>query len=143
MIIEKLKQQDIAKYKKLIDICFDGSNEIKAYNYDENDTNYTIIVAKNVDEIVGSITLYRIDLFTFSFQPILEIFNVCVKKEYRGKKIAKTMFEYVFDFAKKNGYNSINLTCLDTAYDAHHLYESLGFNKTNSVKYNLTMKQNN
>lgn len=107
MIIEKLKQQDIAKYKKLIDICFDGSNEIKAYNYDENDTNYTIIVAKNVDEI------------------------------------AKTMFEYVFDFAKKNGYNSINLTCLDTAYDAHHLYESLGFNKTNNVKYNLTMKQNN
>jgi len=139
MIIEKLKPQDIGKYKNLIDSCFDGSNEIEKYKYDENSASYRIIVAKDSDEIIGSITFYCIDLFTFSFQPTLEIFNVCVKKEYRGKKIAKTLFEYVFDFAKKNDYNSINLTCLETAYEAHHLYESLGFNKTNSVKYNLSL----
>lgn len=141
MIIEKLKPEDIAKYKELIDVCFGDSNDIEEYDYDENNQNYQIIVAKDSDKIVGSVTFYCINLFTFSFQPTLEIFNVCVKEQYRGKKIAKSIFEHVTDFAIKNGYNSINLTCLDTAYDAHCLYESLGFNKTSSTKYNLTLSK--
>ena len=103
-------------------------------------TWYKIIVAKDADKIVGSITFYKLDLFTFSFQPTLEIFNVAVLKEYRGQKIAKKLFEYVINFAKKNGYKSINLTCLDTAIPAHKLYESIGFTKASSVKYNLYFK---
>lgn len=139
MLIEKLNKNDLPLYKKLIDECFGGSNDINKYidSYDENNSNYEILVTKESGNIVGSMTFYKIDLFTFSFQPSLEVFNVCVASEYRGKKIAKNMFEYVIKYAKNNGYRSINLTCLDTAYDAHHLYESLGFNKTSSLKYNL------
>lgn len=139
MIIEKLKREDLKLYKNLIDECFDGSNDIDIYNeYDEN-ANYEIIVAKKDGLIVGSITMYKIDLFTFSFQPVIEIFNVAVLEQYRGQKIAKKIFEYVFNYAKENGYKSINLTCLDTAYDAHHLYESVGFSRTSSIKYNIKL----
>ena len=139
MIIEKLKREDLKLYKNLIDECFDGSNDIDIYNeYDEN-ANYEIIVAKKDGLIVGSITMYKIDLFTFSFQPVIEIFNVAVLEQYRGQKIAKKIFEYVFNYAKENGYKSINLTCLDTAYDAHHLYESVGFVRTSSIKYNIKL----
>ena len=139
--IEKLKSKDIAKYKNLVDECFNGSNEQLIYDnsYDENSKSYQILVAKDNDKIVGSLTFYKIDLFTFSFQPALEIFNVCVKKEYRNQKIAKKLFERTIKFAKKNNYKSINLTCLDTATNAHRLYESLGMERTNSIKYLLKL----
>lgn len=138
MDIEKLKYEDLDEYKNLIDDCFGNSNDIEYYkaNYNENN-NYEIIVAKVDNKIVGSITFIRLDLFTFSFQPILEIFNVAVLREYRGQKIAKKIFKYILDFAKNNNYKSIVLTCLDDAYDAHRLYESVGFSKTSSIKYKL------
>lgn len=139
--IEVLKKEDIERYKALIDECFDGSNNIENYkeNYKE-DAGYVIIVAKDNNQVVGSITFYKIDLFTFSFQPALEIFNVSVLKEYRSKKIGKKLFEYIFDYARTNGYNSIFLTCLDNAYPAHHLYESVGFKKVSSIKYSLKIE---
>lgn len=143
MIIEKLKYEDLESYKNLIDECFDGSNDINEYKkYNENST-YEIIVAKEDNKIIGSITFYKINLFTFSFQPALEIFNVGVLKEYRGKGIAKIIFEYIINYAKENEYKTIFLTCLDTAYPAHKLYESIGFKKMNSVKYSYNVEKNN
>jgi ribosomal protein S18 acetylase RimI-like enzyme len=138
MIIETLKKEDLKTYKELMDVCFDGSNELEYYvnNYKE-DANYKIFVAKDDNKIVGSITIYKLDLFTFSFQPALEIFNVAVLPKYRGQKIAKKLFEVVIDYAKQNNYKSIHLTCLDTAYNAHKLYESVGFKRASSVKYNF------
>lgn len=140
MIIENLRKSDLKSYKDLMDTCFGGSNVIDDYknNYNKH-SNYEIIVAKDTNKVIGSITFYKINLFTFSFQPALEIFNVAVLPEYRGQKIAKKMFEYIIEYAKNNGYKSIYLTCLDTAYDAHHLYEALGFKRTSSVKYNLNL----
>lgn len=79
-------------------------------------------------------------MFTFSFQPALEIFNVAVLKDYRRQNIAKNLFDYVIDYAKKNNYKSINLTCLDTAIPAHRLYENIGFKRTSSIKFNLSLK---
>lgn len=140
MLIEILKKSDLNSYKELIDECFDGSNNIGEYEKYNPKANYKIVVAKDGEKVVGSITFYKLDLFTFSFQPALEIFNVAVLKEYRGQKIAKKLFEYIIDYAKENGYKSINLTCLDTATSAHKLYESIGFVKANSVKYNLYLK---
>lgn len=136
MIIEQLKKEDIKSYKELIDECFDGSNELNFYEkYEENNSNYEIIVAKENDKIIGSITMYKLELFTFSFQPAIEIFNVSVLKEYRKKGVAKKIFEYIIDYAKNNGYKSIHLTCLDTAFNAHKLYESVGMKRASSVKY--------
>ncbi|MDR0462800.1 MAG: GNAT family N-acetyltransferase [Pseudomonadales bacterium] len=136
--IEKLKTSDLAQYKALIDECFGSSNSLNEYQkYSESDDSYTILVAKDGDKVVGSTTYYKIDLFTFSFQPVLEVFNVAVLGSHRGQKIAKKLLAQVIEYAKDNDYKSINLTCLDTAHDAHRLYESVGFEKASSVKYNL------
>lgn len=140
MVIEILKKTDIESYKALIDEVFDGSNDISEYKKYNPKADYKIVVAKDGNKIVGSVTFYKLELFTYSFQPSLEIFNVAVLEEYRGQKIAKKLFEYIIDYANKNGYKSINLTCLDTAIAAHKLYESLGFLKAGSVKYNLFLK---
>ncbi len=138
--IETLKKEELEQYKFLIDSCFDNSNSLETYkqSYSEGG-QYVILVAKDNGKMVGSITLYQIDLFTFSFQPALEIFNVAVLKEYRRQNIAKTLFNYVIEYATKNSFKSIFLTCLDTAYSAHKLYESVGFKKMSSVKYSLDL----
>ncbi len=136
-MIEILKKEDIKLYKELIDESFDGSNDLSFYEkYNENE-GYIIFVYKQDGKIVGSITAYKLDLFTFSFQPAMEIFNVCVLKEYRKQNIGKLIFEEVIKYAKENGYKSLCLTCLDTAIPAHKLYESVGFTKASSVKYNM------
>ena len=136
-MVEILKPADIASYKALVDECFGGSNDLSQYKkYCEN-AAYIVYIVKDGDEIVGSLTQHSIDLFTFSFQPCLMIFNVAVKASYRGKGIARELFEYVIEKAKAEGYRSISLTCLDNAYAAHKLYEGLGFKRASSVKYDL------
>jgi predicted N-acetyltransferase YhbS len=138
MIVEKLKKEDIKSYKELIDEAFDGSNDLSEYEkYDENSSSYIIFVLKENDEIVASITAYKLDLFTFSFQPALELFNVCVKKSYRRKKLGKIIMDYVINYAKENGYKTINLTCLESEIGVHSYYESVGFKKAASRKYSM------
>ena len=67
MIIEKLKREDLTKYKSLIDEAFDGSENIDKYlKYDENNNSYEIIVLKEREEIVATVTMYKLELFTFS-----------------------------------------------------------------------------
>lgn len=138
MIIEKLRIEDIEKYKELIDEAFDGSNAIEEYQkYDYNNNAYEILVLKENQDILASVTIYKIDLFTFSFQPVIELFNVAVRKEYRRKNLGKILIEYVVKYAKENGYNTINLTCLESEKGVHKFYENVGFTKVDSRKYTM------
>ncbi len=138
MIVERLKKEDLPKYKALIDEAFDGSQELSEYlKYDDNSKSYEIIVLKEKDEIVGTVTMYKLDLFTFSFQPTIELFNVAVKKKYRRQNLGRILINYVIDYAKENGYKTIHFTCLEAEKEVHEFYESCGFVKAESRKYNM------
>ena len=122
MEIEILKPTDLKSYKELIDECFGTSNDLEKYQkYNENQA-YKIFVVKEGTTIIGSATQYALDLFTFDFQPCLMLFNVAVRTDYREKQIAKYLLSHIIENARKEGYRSISLTCLDTAYPAHKLY---------------------
>ena len=138
-MVEILKFEDLELYKELIDECFGSSNDLEKYKRYYENSSYKIFVVKDGGKIVGSATQYTIDLFTFKFQPCLMIFNVAVSAAYREKGIAKNLLEYIIENAKTEGFNSISLTCLDNAYPAHSLYESVGFKKANSIKYHMDL----
>lgn len=135
--MEALQKKDIPSYKSLIDECFGGSNDIEKYNAYSKEKGYRIFVVKDNDEIIGSVTQYALDLFTFDFQPCLMLFNVAVRQNRRRENIASEMLKYVIEQAKAEGYKSVSLTCLGDAYPAHKLYESVGFVRADSVKYEL------
>ena len=139
--IEKLKIRDMEQYKSLIDKCFGNSHDLTEYlnSYSEDEEAYLVFVAKEENKIIGSMTCYTINLFTFSFQPALELFNVAVLEEYRRQNVAKILFEKIKEFASVSGYRTIYLTCLDTAFSAHEFYESVGLEKMNSLKYNMKL----
>ena len=133
MTIEKLQTGDLPAYKTLMDECF-GSSSVDGY---KESGSYDIVVAKEDGKLLGSVTLYKIELFTFSFQPCIELFNVAVTKEARGKGVGTALMEYSKNYAAENGYKSLMLTCLNEATPAHRLYEAVGFKKTPSRKYAL------
>lgn len=137
--IEVLQPEDLGGYKELIDACFGGSNEMEQYQKYRANESYRIDVVKNGHEIIGSVTQYAVELFTFGFQPCLMLFNVAVKPEYRKQNIGTFMLRHVIETAKEEGYRSISLTCLEDAHPAHRLYESVGFQRTGSVKYHLDL----
>ena len=77
MKIEVLKREDIISYKELIDECFGSSNEIEKYERYYENKSYKIFVAMDGRTVVGSVTQYSIDLFTFDFQgSVLKACNV-------------------------------------------------------------------
>ena len=135
--IEVLNKNNLTSYKSLIDGCFGSSNSIEQYQKYALNDEYVIWVMKEDDIIIGSVTQYAIELFTFDFQPCLMLFNIAVSENYRNKGIGKQLLTYVIDKAKKDGYQSISLTCLDNAYPAHKTYESMGFHRSNSFKYTM------
>ncbi len=131
-MIEELEKKDLIQYKELIDACFGSSTELINYEkYDKND-RYTILVYKEDNKIVGSVTYYKIDLFTFGYYPAVQLFNVCVLPEYRKNNIAAKLVAEVELFCKKNGYKTMFINCLE---QLGKFYEKIGFSKDDSVKY--------
>ena len=133
MTIEKLTPADLSAYKALMDECF-GNCSIDGYR---ESGAYDIVVAKESGVLLGSMTLYKIELFTFGFQPCIELFNVAVTASARGRGIGRALMDYAKEYAKEHGYHSISLTCLEEATPAHKLYEAAGFKKAPSRKYAL------
>ena len=138
--VEQLRYEDLDNYKILIDDCFGSSRDLEYYkkSYDTNKT-YEIIVAKFDDRIIASVTMVKIDLFTFSFQPVIELFNVAVHSNFRGKKIGILLIGYVEKYARDNGYKQVILTCLEDVPYIHKFYEKVGFTKANSRKYTMNI----
>ena len=135
--LELLSADNLPSYKELIDEAFGGSNPLEYYERYCNCDSYRIYVVKEQGQIVGSVTQVEIPLFTFSFQPCLELFNVAVRSSHRQKGIGAFLLREVIERAKKEGFHSISLTCLASAKPAHALYESMGFQKADSYKYAL------
>ena len=136
--IEKLAEADLSKYRELLGECFGAASMPETYSglYDSNN-NYDIIVAKDGDELVGAMTLVRVDLFSFKDLPFLMLFDVCVSAHRRKAGVATKIMKYIRDYAVKNGYHSISLTCRNSAHDAHSFYERMGFDKVDSRKYSM------
>lgn len=139
MEIKKLDKKYIASYKDLIDKVFGESNPIEDYQKYENG-NYEIIVAMDGEKVVGALTFYKIELFTFPSYPALELFNLGVDSDYRGQGIAEQIFDYVINYAKENGYKTIAVNCGVNSFPAHKLYEKMGFRQSSSVRFGMEVK---
>lgn len=139
MIIKNLDKKDIASYKTLMDKVFGGSADLSSYEKYESGP-YEIIVAMEKEKVIGAITLYKIELFTFDHYPALELFNLGVDSDYRGQGIAEKIFDYVLAYAKEKGYRSISVNCGANAHAAHKLYEKMGFSQGGSVRFNRAVE---
>ena len=133
IIIEKLKKDDL---KDAISI-YDDNHNLKT-NYEKllnkydviyNNPAYNNIIAKVDGKIIGLATIIINYDIVEELKPFLTIWNFGIKKEYRRQKVGTKMFEYIYEFAKKNDCEFISLIAETENIVAQSFYESLGYMK--------------
>ncbi|MCL1991218.1 MAG: GNAT family N-acetyltransferase [Defluviitaleaceae bacterium] len=137
--LEYLKHQDLTGYKTMLDDVFNDSQPLEHYQkyYQENHPTVKVVVAKKEGEIVGTITFVLIDTFTSPLDPKIEFSNFATTPAARGTDAATLLIQFVCDYAKTHGYQSINVNCFADAKRAHGFYEKMGFKKLDQMRFQL------
>lgn len=112
------------------------SDSLNLDEYAEKLANYaSFLTYSNNGQIDGAIVFYPNKTTS-----ILYISLVWVEKDYRGRKIAKRMFERLIEYSKNEGFSSIDLEVLKNNITANHLYSSLGFYYADDRREKILMK---
>lgn len=131
MLIEKLKIEDIRSllelYKELTPFENSLEKSIEIYNDMLQDEQYLIIVAKEGNEIIGSVFGVCCKSIAVGGNPFLVIEDVIIKDKLRGKGIGKKLMNTLEEFAKANHCVYSILVSSDYRKKAHEFYEKLGF----------------
>ena len=92
-----------------------------------------VVVAEDYEEIVGYILIY-IDTYSFrSINPIAEIENMYVKKDFRNKGIGTKLAKMAIQEAKKKGTKRFKVEALVQNENAIRFYRSVGFKDFNLI----------
>jgi ribosomal protein S18 acetylase RimI-like enzyme len=84
-----------------------------------------IFYAKYKNQIVGTVTLLKIDDYTF------ELSKMAVTEKVQGLGIGKTMIEYCIDFSKENKIKKLILFSNTILVPAIKMYQKYGFISVN------------
>jgi len=95
-----------------------------------------ILIARNDDGIVGSLTLV---LFTIPTGVRAWIEDVVVDSAARGQGVGDQLNRFALDMAAKAGATTVDLTSRPSREAANRLYQRLGFEQrnTNVYRYNV------
>lgn len=119
------------------DVYVDVENPFTEERFKEilNDDKGKIFV---VEDSNNEIIAYSIvEIMTTRNIPILKerkfvyIDDLCVSSNHRRKGIGRMLFKYIVDYAKKLGYDTLELTVWEFNSDAIKFYESLGMTTKN------------
>ena len=75
---------------------------------------------------VGLLTAFE-GFSTFNCKPLLNIHDVVVLKDYRGKKVSTALFKEIENIAKQREYCKLTLEVLEGNLAAKKAYEKFGF----------------
>jgi ribosomal protein S18 acetylase RimI-like enzyme len=95
--------------------------------------NFVLFVLYN-NEIVGLATCF-INFSTFKAQSYINIHDIIVSKEMRGKGLGKSLLNKITEIAVERNYCKITLEVREDNTNAKALYQSLGFKDTEPCMY--------
>ena len=122
MEIRKMTEEDLPEVEEIEQETFSEPWSLGDFRNAINDINNTYLVAI-IDEKVTSYCGY------WGIVGEGDIFNVAVKKEYRGKHIGLNMLTALIQEAFGRGITSLTLEVRSSNEAALHLYETLGFER--------------
>ena len=132
------EDKDFEKYLQLQDYELELKNLDVKYGAPKG----RLYLATVEGKVAGCIALKNID------DKSCELKRLYVKSEFRGNKIGELLTKQIINDAKEIGYKNIKLDTLPFLQSAIHLYEKLGFYKTepynnspmkNSIYYRLDL----
>ena len=135
--LEYLKTTDLQNYKCLLDdsLGTDVSLACMQAKYRDDHPYLKTVVAKKGLEIIGTITFALIDTFTGTNDPKIEFSNFAVAPAARGTETATLLMNFVVDYARDHGYQSIVVNCGVNAERAHRFYEKMGFQRAETARF--------
>ena len=93
-----------------------------------------VLLAQFEDQCIGLATCF-INFSTFKAKPFLNIHDVVILKEYRGKGIGRMLIEKCIAISRERGYCKITLEVRDDNEVAQNLYRSLDFKDSEPVMH--------
>jgi predicted N-acetyltransferase YhbS len=90
----------------------------------------TMMVAEDGDDIVGAVDLVTVPNLTHRGAPWAIIENLIVDQKRRRKGIGRALMDEAIKRARIAGCYKIQLLSNTARRDAHHFYESLGFEQS-------------
>jgi GNAT superfamily N-acetyltransferase len=114
-----------------VDLCFQGFEEELAGlpgNYSHPDGD--LLIGLDGVKIVGCVAVRRLG------DGICEMKRLFVRPEARGTGLGRRLAQAIIEVARELGYAFMRLDTLDKLTEAMHLYETLGFRRTEPYYYN-------
>ena len=122
--VEYLKKEDINSYIVFVKEVFDY--EAKEEDIEKLINNDTVLIVKNQDKIIASVTLEEHYEY-IKAEKFYHIGYFGVLKEYRRMGYAKILFDKIEELVKENNIKYLELTSGNHRKAAHYLYQSRGF----------------
>ncbi|MBP3337418.1 MAG: GNAT family N-acetyltransferase [Clostridia bacterium] len=143
MLIRRAKNKDLYGInnllKQVLSVHHEGRPDLfkgnaKKYTDDElldiiNDDKKPIFVATEGENVLGyafCVYVQHIDNNILTDIKTLYIDDLCVDENARGKHVGKSLYEYVVNFAKENGFYNITLNVWELNEGAKRFYEKCG-----------------
>lgn len=150
MIIRRAEIRDIDRILKLLSQVLEIHAKIRPDIFISCTTKYTreqltdiisddtrpIFVADNGDKVVGyAFCVIRRAAFETTMKPrkTLYIDDLCVDDCARGFGVGKTLFNYVKEFAAKNGFDDVTLAVWQGNDSARAFYEKMGMTPQETI----------
>jgi len=146
--IQKAKLEDIDTLCELLDELFSMEVEFIP-NFDlqskglktiiESKSLGDIFVAKEDEKVIAMVNI----LYTYSTalgSPVAIFEDMIVNKEYRGRKIATKLMEYIQNHLKQNGFKRLTLITDTDNKRAQEFYKKSGFKESTMVPFRLELK---
>ncbi len=143
MLIRRAKKDDLDGInnllKQVLSVHHEGRPDLfkgnaKKYTDEEllaiiEDDTKPIFVATEGDNVLGyafCVYVQHIDNNILTDIKTLYIDDLCVDENARGKHVGKSLYEYVVNFAKENGFYNITLNVWELNEGAKRFYEKCG-----------------
>ncbi len=137
MKIDRITDDDLRKLVRLEERAFTvGPYSADMLRYALSESGDMAFKVEDEKEIIAYIMACPVS------DSSLDIESVAVDPEYRGKGLAKALFQHIEDIAKQRGYEKIVLEVREHNREAIGLYEKLGFKKTEFLKNYYSEKLN-
>ena len=135
MFVRKIKESDLADLNELYFQLSGEEGNLQQMReiFEKVDANkdYYLIGAEEDGKIVGSIMgIVCYDLVA-NFKAFMTIENVIVHEAYRGKGVARALFNYMEEIAHEKECAYIYLVSGEQRQIAHIMYERLGYRSDN------------
>lgn len=103
------------------------------YNYIKNGGNFWIAIDEEIDKVVGTVSIMKLDEQNAEFK------RFYVRKDYRNMSIGYQLYKIAEKYAKENKFKYLYLSSGKDLKKAHRIYKKNGWDLINKSENNLNV----